>query len=222
MAGDWIKFEKTTPDKPEVFEIAGKLGIDPDAVVGKLLRVWSWFDSHTENGNAPVTVRPLLDRITGVTGLVQTLIDVGWIADDGIQMSVSNFSRHNGETAKNRALAKERVNKHRSKSNAKCNGASVTSPLPEKRREETITPNPLESQIGALLGRRPTTRWSKKEKAALKAIGPIEPEDMAMLERFYSANIAPDIDYRRTAIQTLLNNWNGEIDKARLYSLQNP
>ena len=44
MAGDWLKFEKVTMDKPEVFEMAGILGIDPDAVVGKLLRVWSWFD----------------------------------------------------------------------------------------------------------------------------------------------------------------------------------
>ena len=39
MAGDWIKFELTTMDKPEVCQIADVAGIDPDAVVGKLMRV---------------------------------------------------------------------------------------------------------------------------------------------------------------------------------------
>ena len=34
MAGDWIKFETVTPDKPEVYELAGLLNLDPDAVVG--------------------------------------------------------------------------------------------------------------------------------------------------------------------------------------------
>ena len=31
MAGDWMKVEKVTPDKPEVDAIADQLGIDPDA-----------------------------------------------------------------------------------------------------------------------------------------------------------------------------------------------
>ncbi len=40
MAGDWIKVQHVTPDKPEVWQIADRLDIDPDAVVGKLIRVW--------------------------------------------------------------------------------------------------------------------------------------------------------------------------------------
>lgn len=39
MAGDWLKFEKATLDKPEVFAIAAFTGLDPDAVLGKLLPV---------------------------------------------------------------------------------------------------------------------------------------------------------------------------------------
>ena len=39
MAGDWLKVEVATPDKPEIWLIAEELQIDPDAVVGKLLRV---------------------------------------------------------------------------------------------------------------------------------------------------------------------------------------
>jgi hypothetical protein len=44
MAGDWIKLQKDTPDKPEVLAIATRMNLDPDAVVGKLVRIWSWFD----------------------------------------------------------------------------------------------------------------------------------------------------------------------------------
>jgi hypothetical protein len=142
MAGDWLKFDKTTPDKPEVFVIAGALGIDPDAVVGKLLRVWSWFDSHTDDGNAPVTVASLLDRLAGVAGFVEATIAAGWLDQRDGQLLIPNFTRHNGQTAKTRALGKNRAAVHRTESNARSNAKSndpgVTNALPEKRREEKI------------------------------------------------------------------------------------
>jgi len=144
MAGDWIKFEKATLHKPEVFEMASDLGIDPDAVIGKLLRVWDWFDDQSSDGNAPVTVRALLDRYSGVTGFTDSMEAVGWLVVDGDTMTLPNFGRHNGQTAKARALTAKRVSKSKGKSNAKGNAVSVTStvtstvtsPLAEKRREE--------------------------------------------------------------------------------------
>ena len=139
MAGDWIKIEHALPDKPEVMEMACALKIDADAVVGKLIRVWTWFDVHTENGNANVTMRALLDRYAGVTGFVTEMQNVGWIAESNGILTVNKFERHNGQTAKNRANTNRRVAKLR-----KCNDDSVTNvtieplqkPLPEKRREE--------------------------------------------------------------------------------------
>jgi hypothetical protein len=149
MAGDWVKFESATPDKPEVFEIAGALDIDPDAVVGKLLRVWIWFDQHTENGNAPVTVRALLDRKTNVPGFCDAMERAGWMRSDGENLWLPNFGRQNGQTAKNRALTAKRSAKAKERQrsgNAKSNAPSVTRPSPkplpreEKRREEYSTP----------------------------------------------------------------------------------
>jgi len=52
MGSDWLKVEKETPDKPEVFAVAALLGITPDEVFGKCFRLWRWFDSHTTKGNA--------------------------------------------------------------------------------------------------------------------------------------------------------------------------
>lgn len=129
MAGDWIKFQIDTPDKPEVVAIASRLGIDPDAVVGKLIRVWSWFDKHTRDGNAESVTLSFLDRITGVSGFGEQMIFVGWLEQKGSILTMVNFAYHNGSSAKSRALGKDRVDKHR-------NAPTVTKPLPEKRREE--------------------------------------------------------------------------------------
>ena len=135
MAGDWIKIEHALPDKPEVMEMAAILGIDPDAVVGKLIRVWLWFDTHTDNGSAPVTVSALLNRYTCVTNFIEAMQKVGWLSIDKERLSIIGFDRHNGASAKSRANCNRRVAKLRDKKSK-----SVTSPLqkqlPEKRREE--------------------------------------------------------------------------------------
>jgi hypothetical protein len=138
MAGDWIKLQKDTPDKPEVLAIASRMNLDPDAVVGKLVRIWSWFDTHTVDGNALSVTYALLDRLAGITGFAEQMSFVGWLNQEGHVLSLPNFVYHNGETAKKRALGKNRQNKHRSndESNANSNASSVTNALPEKRREE--------------------------------------------------------------------------------------
>lgn len=138
MAGDWIKFQNCTVDKPEIWDIASELNIDPDAVIGKLLRVWIWFDEHTEKGNAPIVTKMLLDRNVGVTGFCDAVIKASWMLEKNNKISLPNFDRHNGKTAKNRAMTAIRVSNHKKKGNGKGNGAGVTSALPreEKRREE--------------------------------------------------------------------------------------
>lgn len=119
--------------------MADYLGIDPDAVVGKLLRFWNWCDVQCVNGNALSVTKTFLDRITFCKDFSLALILVGWLVEDGDTLSITNFDRHNGKTSKLRALMNRRVAKHRL-----CNAPSVTEvtlpalvkALPEKRREE--------------------------------------------------------------------------------------
>jgi hypothetical protein len=68
-------------------------------------------------------------------------------------------------------------------------------------------------RVGALIKRRPTTQWSTKEIKALKEIFDFNTpeEDLVALEARYQS----DDKYLRRELMTLLNNWNGEIDKAR-------
>lgn len=140
MAGDWIKVQKDTPDKPEVLAMAARLNLDQDAIVGKLFRIWSWFDTHTIDGNAESVTFALLDRLAGVTGFAEQMMLVGWLEQSGSVLSLPNFEIHNGKTAKTRAQGKNRQEKSRNNanSNADSNAPSVTKASPEKRREEKI------------------------------------------------------------------------------------
>jgi hypothetical protein len=165
MAGDWIKVQTCTPDKPEVHQIAETLGIDPDAVVGKLIRVWAWADMQTIDGNAVSVTKSLLDRITCVTGFANAMIAAGWMTTTDTGVQFERFDRHNGKTAKTRGLCVKRVANMRS-SNAdvtvkirKCNAASVTDALPEKRREENIEAATASAVHAPAKAKTPTPRF---------------------------------------------------------------
>jgi len=50
VAGDWIAFDKTLPQKPEVSRITRSLSISKaEAMLGCLL-VWTWADDNTTDG----------------------------------------------------------------------------------------------------------------------------------------------------------------------------
>lgn len=113
MAGDWLKIEVALPEKPEVWQIAGLTGLDPDLIVGKLFKVWRWFDAHTESGNAKHVTYALVDSITGVTGFAEAMVFAGWLEQVGETLRLPNFDKHNGNTAKSRADTAKRVASHR-------------------------------------------------------------------------------------------------------------
>lgn len=144
MAGEWIKMEACTPDKAEVLAITARMGWDdPDLTVGKLFRIWRWFDQHTTDGNADGVTFSLLDRIVGVSGFCSAMQSVGWLVAQDAGVTLPNFDRHNGNTSKNRALTAKRVANHKAnaKANATGNADTVTDALPreEKRREDIDT-----------------------------------------------------------------------------------
>jgi len=150
MAGDWLKFEINTPEKREVLAMTVELGYDdPDLTVGKLLRVWRWFDQHTVNGNALNVTPALFDRLIGVTGITNSMVNVGWLIVNEAGLTLPNFERHNGKTAKARVLTAVRVANH--KDREKSNAPIVSSALPRevKRSKDinTITPDGVSESV---------------------------------------------------------------------------
>jgi hypothetical protein len=137
MAGDWIKLETVTPDKPEMFALAEYLNCSHGEAFLACVRVWIWADQQSRDGHALGVTKTAINRVAGVTGFAEALQEVGWLQDRGGVISVPNFDRHNGKTAKERALATKRKVTERSRSNRDKNATRE-----EKRREEIKPPIP--------------------------------------------------------------------------------
>ena len=160
MADSWIKVEYGTLDKIEVARIATALGTDQYAVVGRMVKLWSYFDLHSREGFIAGVDAAFLDRLVGQTGFAAATIAAGWMQANGDGVTLPNFDRHNGGGAKARALNTRRQSKfqnakskepERYKSNAPPNAEPLQSALPEEgrkeeRREEN-TPQPPEGGI---------------------------------------------------------------------------
>ena len=135
VVGDWIKMRSKLSEDPAVILTSSLLDIPETHVVGLLHKLWSWADAQLENGDALGVTPSWIDRYVGVTGFTNCLQQSGWllVTDDGI--TLPNFDRHMGQSAKKRALAAVRKQVQRSK---ESHAASVTNLGRERdqRREE--------------------------------------------------------------------------------------
>lgn len=150
MAGDWIKMRSNLWDDPRVARLVDLTDSSEAAVIGGLYWLWATADQHTADGFMPGLSCRQIDRKTGVQGLGQALVDIGWIEADDDGISIVNFEDHNGASAKKRAQTAKRVATHRSgnapetPTNESGNAPSVTGALAREReeKEEELPPNP--------------------------------------------------------------------------------
>lgn len=166
MAEAWIKWTKGLHRKREVLGVAARLGFTPAHAAGLCMIFWEWLDDNVsdktmdENGNARVTLGALppvfVDNLVGTSGFAAALTAEDWLCCRSGSLVVPNYGRHNGQTAKERALTGARVHRHREK---KGNGGGVTGvtagALPDKRREEESS---VPLGAGAEVGEREVER----------------------------------------------------------------
>jgi hypothetical protein len=179
MRRPWIKVEVSTPDKPEICAIASRLRLDEDAVVGKLIRLWSWAELNR-------------DKLVSKKGFSEAMILSGWLGMEDERLFFPNFGKHNGEESKVRGLTAKRVEKHR-KIKASKNDQSVTEkverlPKAVPKPEMTNDVNNVQSQSNTLSVSEPpesepvATEEIIATPPELPATGPIEilePEKLA-------------------------------------------
>lgn len=200
MAGDWMKMELSLADKPEVHYIANALNIDPDSVIGKLFRVWAWFNTHTTDGNALGVTFSLVDRLAGVTGFGEAMQFAGWLEQRDKVLHMPRFDRHTSESAKKRALSQKRQQRFRN--------ADVTQKsLPEKRREEK-----KEKQIqeaAALPSWVPEDAWKAWLEVRPKVKAPNTPKALGLALRELERLRDDGNDPRAVLEQAALKGWRG-------------
>ena len=117
--------------------------MDRFAVVGRLHRIWSWFDSVSLDGHIKSVTPVFLDELVCHKGFSDALLKVGWLLVRNSSLELPNFDRHNGQTAKRRAENTDRKRDSRRKapsqepsdivSRKKCDRCKTRE---EKRREE--------------------------------------------------------------------------------------
>jgi hypothetical protein len=120
------------------------------------------MDQHMTSGTSVKVTPKQIDAICRCDNFTQQLSTVGWliIHANSDRITVPNWERHNGKTAKERALTRDRMKRSR-------DAVSVTTPSPEKRRykrkeEEKKTARPASPPAdrrdgGARLGAAPPT-----------------------------------------------------------------
>jgi hypothetical protein len=218
MAGDWLKVETSTPDKPEILQMAHDLSIDPDAVVGKLIRVWSWFDSHSEEGNAPSVSKLLLDRSVGVTGFVNCMISVDWMREEGETLTIPNFDNHNGASAKKRANTARRVAKLKALRDAEEKELKATDANTNASANAELTPEELAKPLAREEKRREEKKELIKDKHA--ALAEALCVDLALIKRIvkHRADIKKPANTDKK-IKLVINNFQTCIDQGLFQTL---
>lgn len=142
MAGDFVMVQFATPRKPEVLRIATILDVEPIHAFGLCIAAWMWFDEQTEDGRALGATVDMLDAVVCRAGFSNALRDVGWLEVRDGSLSIPNFDRLMGESAKKRA--KNTVRQQRSRRNATVTKTSrekrdKSATKEEKRRDVTTT-----------------------------------------------------------------------------------
>lgn len=173
MAGDWIKVETCTPGKAEIIRLARLLSMKHDEALGVVVRFWMWADTNTVDGRVDGVASTDVDAVLSCPGICRALEAVGWLVIDKEKESIKipKFDRHNGESAKKRALTNRRQAKWR---NASVDGASSTSASTREEKRRVIKQEtPPAKDAGPLWGESLAilTEQGFSEKSARAFIG---------------------------------------------------
>lgn len=132
----WIKIETHTPDKTELRHVARRCECTRAEAFLAFFRLFVWLDEQTEDGQVEFFTAADADEIAGLPGFGEALQEVRWLTFGPTGAVVANWDRHNGESAKKRCLAAERIKRYRQahpeygandpKSKNHRNGKSVT------------------------------------------------------------------------------------------------
>ena len=104
----WIKVETHTPDKAEIRHIARLCHCTKAEAFLAFFRVFVWLDEQTDDGHVDFFTPGDADDISGLEGFGDALQEVRWVTFSPGGAVVSNWDRHNGQSAKRRCMEAER------------------------------------------------------------------------------------------------------------------
>jgi hypothetical protein len=131
MAGEWIPIDCNLGTKPEVLELVDVTGEPVEAVVYRLIQLWSWASMNTADGS----IRCTPARLRAVAGGDETfwlaVEQVGWVSFEGGHMTITGWDKRFSKSAKARLHDNRRKSLEREKN---CDVRVLSEKCPEKNR----------------------------------------------------------------------------------------
>ena len=138
MAGEWIPIDCNLGTKPEVLELVDVTGEPVEAIVYRLIQLWSWASMNTADGSIRCTPARLCAVAGGDETFWLAVEQVGWVSFDCGHMTITGWDKRFSKSAKARLHDNRRKSLERVK-NSDVRVLSEKCPEktgPEEKREE--------------------------------------------------------------------------------------
>lgn len=173
----------------------------PAVIWGQCFAIW-----NAENPDQQITCADVCSDLQQLAA--KELINTYSVGDKDV-VEITQWQ----ERVREGSVSKWPENPNREEVAATCSNLLLPSSPPSP------SPTPL-SELGQRIGRwfrrKPTTKWTERELKQLRKVEDLRtPKDeVDLLEYYYFTDRC---EYVRHNVETLLNNWNGEIDRARAW-----
>ena len=137
MAGEWFPVDVNLAEKPEVLELCEITGLDVEVVVFRLFRLWGWFQMHSSNGDARVTLKRFTSVAGGDAEFWKAVTQVGWLEETKTGIRIPKWDERFSNAAKSKKRAAMRQKRHRQAVTLVSRSRNAEA-LPDKIREDKI------------------------------------------------------------------------------------
>ena len=139
----WIKLHQGVNDHRKTLQASQLLGVDPDLIVGKLARFWTWaLDQADDDGRLPDLTAEQLGRMAGWTRKPATFIDaitrVGFIDEEDGGRYLHDWADYAGRLNEKRTKDKERQQLSRRTAAGRRRGVTRESQPQEREQEKEL------------------------------------------------------------------------------------
>lgn len=111
----WIKIEHDLMTSPKFVTLSLRFRDARVTVLGACVTLWMIADKHSVDDHLHGMTLEGVDALVGLPGFGQALVDIGWLRVHDGSLEVVGYQRHNGSTAKARALSTKRMQALRSR-----------------------------------------------------------------------------------------------------------
>ena len=217
MAGEWFPVDVNLADKPEVLELCELTGLDVEVVVFRLFRLWGWFQMHSSDGDARVTLKRFTTVAGGDAKFWQAVTRVGWLEETEHGIRIPKWSDRFSNSAKSKKRAALRQKHYRERVTVSSRSSDADPSPYKKRREEKTNTNKAPSSASSVPAHdfswNPAEGWKDITATDRKAWAEAYPatdlsREMARADQWLRANPTKS---KRKAWRRFLTSWFGRV-----------